>query len=347
MIVKLLKSKLNRDGYLDPPMKESAFTPFFRVENSFMNMILLADAREGKGFTLEEFNSIKKDLYEKQSTGNHEVHLMTLFLFDNELPEIDEYMSWGINCQTDELIVNDNNVEDFYGLRAYLEEFLLSAKALIASGDMKAIERSLRTSEEEEKYEKSIKRKPTPAIILVVTINVIIFLTQYVVGDAFTESGYMDSSLIRNGDYFRVITAMFLHANITHLFSNMVLLYFLGEMIEHLIGTAKTGIIYLLSGVLGNVVSYCYHVYVIGEDYTALGASGAVYGLIGVVVFLTIIKWEGLNIPLKRMVIMVAYCLYSSIVGSQIDVGAHIGGLIAGFILAAILCHKGGKTSES
>lgn len=346
MIAKLLKAKLNKDGYLEIPVKDSAFSSYLKIENSCINIILLADYREGTGFTYEECEKRKDELLNSKNDGQREIHLITIYLCNNAEPDINDYMSWVINCRTGQLIIKDENIADFYGLKGYLEEFLVSSKALIASGDMQAIERSLRSTEENLRYDKLKEKKPAPAVIIFVTINVIIFLTQFVVGDAFTESGYMDSIAFQNGEFYRLFTAMFLHGDVTHLFSNMILLYFMGEMIEHLIGTPKTAVIYLISGLFGNVVSYGYHM-IMNDPYSSLGASGAVYGLIGTTLFLAIIKLKGLNIPIRRMVILVIYCIYSSIVGNNIDVGAHIGGLIAGFVLAAILCRQGGKKSES
>jgi len=76
------------------------------------------------------------------------------------------------------------------------------------------------------------------------------------VGEAFNEAGMMSSELIKDGQIYRFITAMFLHGGIEHLVSNMLLLYILGEVVENKLGSVRYASVYLLSGILGNVVSY-------------------------------------------------------------------------------------------
>ena len=120
-----------------------------------------------------------------------------------------------------------------------------------------------------------------------------------------------------------------------------------GEMVENKTGSVKYGIIYLVSGIMGNVVSYMYEI-ISGVRYVSVGASGAVYGIIGALIYLVLRKTDGLNIQIKRLILMVAYCVYSSFATAHVDFAAHLGGLLFGFVITALLCPKGGNAkSES
>lgn len=92
----------------------------------------------------------------------------------------------------------------------------------------------------------------------------------------------------------------------------------------------------MLSGVIGNVTSFCYEM-ISGMRYTSVGASGAIYGIMGAVVLLALKKRSRLNVTGRRLFIAVAYCIYSSFAMPGIDYAAHIGGLVSGFLLSSIL----------
>ena len=255
-------------------------------------------------------------------------------------------MCWLINKQTFELDTN-NKVEDFYGLKEDLSEWLISTKKLLESGDINEIGKQMMNQQEKEVYEKRKLKKPSPVSVTLVVVNTIIYLTYYIIGEPFMESGQMDSVLVGQGQIYRFVTAMFLHGGIQHLASNMILLYFMGEMVENKTGSFKYGIIYLVSGIMGNVVSYMYEI-ISGVRYVSVGASGAVYGIIGALIYLVLRKTDGLNIQIKRLILMVAYCVYSSFATAHVDFAAHLGGLLFGFVITALLCPKGGNAkSES
>ena len=93
---------------------------------------------------------------------------------------------------------------------------------------------------------------------------------------------------------------------------------------------------YLLSGIAGNAVSYLYEK-VSGVRYTAVGASGAVYGIMGVIICLAIRKVKGFEIPKQRILLALFFSIYSSFAIPNIDYAAHIGGMVAGLIAGLFL----------
>lgn len=342
MVVKLLDKHLQNQRYFVGKTKYPEITEYLKEESSCVNIIQIIDLKSDTELTYEQFLQQKKDLVEYIKK---DVHVMSLFFYDNYEQAInfvtDEYMCWLIDKKT--LVLDCNSrVEDFYGLREDLSKWLIDTKNLLDSGDLNAISDKLMNQQEKEVYENKKKKKPSPVSVTLVVINTIIYLTYYVIGEAFIESGQMDSYLIAQGQIYRFVSAMFLHGGIQHLASNMILLYFMGEMVENKTGSVKYGIIYLVSGIMGNVVSYLYEI-ISGVRYVSVGASGAVYGIIGALIYLVIRKTEGLNIQMKRLILMVAYCVYSSFATAHVDFAAHLGGLVFGFIITALLCPRGGN----
>lgn len=348
MVVKLLDKYLQDQGYVACKTKCEQITEYCKEESNCTNILQVIDYKEDSQIdcaTVEEQKNMALE------TANGDVHIMTLVFYDNLTNALslmqDEYMCWFIDKKELILADNFNRVEDFYGLKAELSGWLSETKALLQSGDVTAISDRLMSRQEKEVYEKRKKKKPSPVSVILVVVNSIIYLACYVIGDAFIASGQMDYELVGSGEIYRFLTAMFLHGGIQHLAGNMILLYFMGEMIEHKTGSGKYAVIYLLSGIMGNVVSYMYEM-LSGARYVSVGASGGVYGIIGAVAYLVLRKTKGLNVDPKRLLVMLGLCVYSSFATPHVDFAAHIGGLIAGFVITALLCPRGGKAeSES
>ncbi len=172
----------------------------------------------------------------------------------------------------------------------------------------------------------------SPAAFALVLINVIVFFVSLKLGDGFVSKGMMTYDSFAGGEKYRLVTAMFLHADINHILSNMMILYFAGELVESRVGPALFLCIYMISGILGNVTSYYYEM-ISGARYSSLGASGAVYGILGALFLLAVVKTKGLSINPKRILAVTVFLIYGSFSVPNIDFMAHIGGLISGFIL--------------
>ena len=150
--------------------------------------------------------------------------------------------------------------------------------------------------------------------------------------------------ILIEGDYWRLLTSMFLHGDgtvggdVLHLFFNLFALYQLGSLFEALFGTRRFLFLYFTTGVLASVASLTF------SPGPSLGASGAIFGIIGALVVSIkrsprfrhekwargvvqqLIFWIGANIVIGMSL-------------PQIDNAAHIGGLVAGFVLGALLPH--------
>lgn len=176
-----------------------------------------------------------------------------------------------------------------------------------------------------------------------VIINVLVFFVLDFSGE--TENGlYMlkcgaafTPLILENKEYFRLFTSMFLHFGIEHLSSNMLTLIFLGDMLEKMIGKARFVLIYFLGGLAGTGLSMAKEV-ITGDFSISAGASGAIFAVMGALVFL-VVRHRGRipGISSKKLVFMALLTLADGFFSTGVDYMAHLGGMIAGFILAAVL----------
>ncbi len=185
-----------------------------------------------------------------------------------------------------------------------------------------------------------------PCTIFLVAINIIVFIV--LTSQGMTEDGMF---LLEHGamyvprvtednEIYRLFTSMFLHFGFQHLMNNMVILVLVGWNLELEIGKIRFLIIYLLSGVCGNILSAWWET--LTADYAiSAGASGAVFGIIGTLLYVAIRNHGRIGeISGRGLVFMIAVSLYYGFTSSGVDNMAHIGGLLSGFILGILLYWK-------
>ena len=138
------------------------------------------------------------------------------------------------------------------------------------------------------------------------------------------------------GEYYRFLTSMFLHSGILHLVSNGVYLYYFGTRAEQLLGRARFLLLYLAAGLCGGICS------VIFNGWLAIGASGAIYGLLGAMLLLT--KKRGMRctgMSYSTMLILAVSAIGLGMLDANVDNFAHIGGLLGGCAVFWLMMRKG------
>ena len=174
---------------------------------------------------------------------------------------------------------------------------------------------------------------------LLVAVNVIVYLICTFTGNLLYNIGELDAAaVLLRREYGRIIYSMFLHAGIDHLFNNMVILFFLGAMIEKVTGHIQLLLIYLLSGIGANICSLLYKVMTM-DSMASVGASGAIFGLDGVLLAWILLDRQAMpDVTPRRVLLMIVLSLYSGFTAHNIDNAAHVGGLLTGFTAGALLC---------
>ena len=184
------------------------------------------------------------------------------------------------------------------------------------------------------------RRQELPIVSgILVAANVIVYLICTFTGDLLYNIGELDAAaVLLHREYGRIIYSMFLHAGIDHLFNNMVILFFLGAMIEKVTGHIQLLLIYLLSGIGANICSLLYKVMTM-DSMASVGASGAIFGLDGVLLAWILLDRQAMpDVTPRRVLLMIVLSLYSGFTAHNIDNAAHVGGLLTGFAAGALLC---------
>ena len=234
------------------------------------------------------------------------------------------------------LILYENSSPDFYSLKEGLEDTLL-----------RKIESENESSGFKDRTvgqylsELTWKSK-APMTVFLCLINIAIFIGLSLIGST-EDVGFMLSHgalypeyILKDGQYWRFLSSIFLHFGIEHLGANMLSLYIFGERVETALG--KTGLlsVYLFSGIGGGILSL--FISNLTHSYAAsAGASGAIFGIIGAM-FMIVIKNHGKfkELTTYKAALLIGYSLFAGFTGTGIDNAAHIGGLITGIIFGLI-----------
>ena len=182
------------------------------------------------------------------------------------------------------------------------------------------------------------KYKDIPIVsVSLAIINTIVFIVCIFTRDLLYDMGGLSvQGFLGQQEYGRLLWSMFLHVDTEHLFSNMIFLLFMGAMLEKETGHLCFTLVYFLSGLGGNVLSLVNKV-ISFDSSMSIGASGAIFGLDGLLLAMVLFSREYRNtVPPVRFIIMVVLSIYDGFVIGNIDNAAHIGGLAVGFVTGSI-----------
>ena len=185
--------------------------------------------------------------------------------------------------------------------------------------------------------------RETPATSFFLIANIAVYLVLGAIDTrAFTDLAH-DSflidwganvpTLVFAGEYWRLLTSMFLHVGIFHIGMNMLGLWALGRILEPKIGATYFSAIYLLSGLAGSLLSAITRN---GHLFISCGASGAILGIFGVAIVYAVKNKSRSEIPLSSLVISLVLTFGSGAV-SNVDNSAHLGGLLMGILMTMLL----------
>lgn len=180
----------------------------------------------------------------------------------------------------------------------------------------------------------------------VIAVNIIVFAVMSIFGNTLdtqymAEHGAMYPPYVaENGQYWRLFTSMFMHFGLMHILNNMVMLGAVGRIVEIAMGHVRFLIAYIVAGICGGALSYAVMLH--NNDYAvSAGASGAIFGMVGALVWIVIVNrgfYEGIS--RQQVIFMVILMIYYGVSTSGVDNWDHLGGLAGGFIISIVLYRK-------
>lgn len=182
-----------------------------------------------------------------------------------------------------------------------------------------------------------------------VTFGILIVLLAVFIGEIFMGGSENNYTLMKMGamsnyavvaghQWWRLFTAQFLHIGVLHLVSNAVIIYYMGQYMEPILGHIRFLIVYLFAGIGGNLLSLAFS----SDSAISAGASTALFGLFGA---MTAIGLRNMKNPLisflgRQAFVLAVINIALDIFAPNIDIQGHIGGFVAGFLLAIVVGDK-------
>lgn len=218
------------------------------------------------------------------------------------------------------------------------EEPLVVTPEMLA-GVEDAAEEATGTSDGREDFEAGIRYLP-PITLALIVLNAGMFVWQLSVGALDNEAtivafGALSRERVLDGEWWRLASASVLHGSAGHIASNVVSLYVIGIGLEHAVGGPRLAMVYLICGVGASLAS------VLSHATPSVGASGAIFGMMGAVIVFLVRHRERYEVRDKRVPLVVAvWAGVTVLIGIGIpfiDNAAHVGGLIAGMLVGLVL----------
>ena len=189
-----------------------------------------------------------------------------------------------------------------------------------------------KTIKNEKKLQKIFSPKKPVITYVLIVINLMVYLYGMLHGnDELIKLFGNNYELVQSGQIYRLFTCMFVHSDIMHILLNMYALYTIGPVVERYYGKGKYLFIYIISGLLGSVFSSVF----MSANSISIGASGAIFGLLGSICYFTYYYRATLQGILRGSIIpVIVINLAIGFLSPDIDLSAHIGGLIGGILVS-------------
>lgn len=351
-MIEKIQELLEAQGYL----KIESNVPFVRLyvqyELSSAKVIQVLDCIEEIPITVEQYTVFcSKSKEHIRDRGYETIDFLTLVVtpWINEARKfiLQDDHCWIVNSNNMSVILYENEPNDFYGLKGIIESVSpgKEPEPEIYHGE---VTDSAYTGyyDDSPRQVRSFSQEITPVNTAFVVINVLVFFAMSFFGST-QDVEYMLGhgamfvpAVIENKEIYRFFTCMFLHFGFMHLAGNMVVLMFLGDNVERAVGKFKYVLIYIIGGMIGSTGSFLYALNY-NPGIVSAGASGAIFALIGALLWLVIRNKGRLeDMTTLRMCVLIAYALYNGITSEHVDMAAHLFGLFGGFLVAIILYRK-------
>ena len=293
--------------------------------------------KEQFNFDIYKTTNVAKQI--KKKTLSWKMNVLNIFLDLNDdvkLDSINHIDNIKVN-DTEDLVHNETVVEAFPNI----EKDIINADNEVDLIVNVTNDINSKTAKENRKYEEVFKPKKIVVTYVLMAICTLIYILQ-ILFPSLTTLGDVNGALVRSGQVYRLVTGMFMHGSIWHLLCNMYSLYVIGCATENYFGKKKFLLIYLVSGIIGSMFSCIFN------TGWSLGASGAIFGLMGALCYFGYYYRLYMGKALYSEIIPVIILnLALSLIVSNIDFYAHIGGLIGGVFITMGLGIKNKTDKQS
>ena len=293
--------------------------------------------KEQFNFDIYKTNNVARQI--KKKTLSWKMNVLNIFLDLNDDVKLDSI------DHIDNIKVNDT--QDLVHNQIVVEAFPNIEKDIInADNDVDLIvnvtnDINSKTAKENRKYEEVFKPKKIVVTYALIALCTLVYILQ-ILFPSLTTLGAVNGSLVRSGQVYRLVTGMFMHGSIWHLLCNMYSLYVIGCATENYFGKKKFLLIYFVSGIIGSMFSCIFN------TSWSLGASGAIFGLMGALCYFGYYYRLYMGKALYSEIIpVIVLNLALSLIVSNIDFYAHIGGLIGGVFITIGLGIKNKTDKQS
>ncbi len=316
-----------------------------------LDIVAIYECPSGLEYTFEQVDNIDKQINKfYYSKGYNKVNLLGVMVTKNSENAknivVNRNNYWIIDSSNYRLIVYENYNNEFELIKKQIQSILSESKVDSFENSEWKEGSKQRNQVKPEVKKHYISKFISKYNTIIIIVNILIYLLVNIISIESGKEHLMQSGalywpqIVYEQEYYRFFTYMFLHANTNHLFNNMLVLFFLGDNLERAAGKWKYLIIYFSSGIIAGMVSMSYNMFN-GYNTISVGASGAIFGVVGAMANI-VFRHRGRleDISGRQMIMFVVFSLYGGLTSQGIDNAAHIGGLLAGFLLALIFYRK-------
>ena len=342
MQIEQIINQLQRHGFTRAVVTGKYVSVMLKVQQSEAYAVCLVECDYFSELDVSGYENmlrgIRSSLYRYEF---QDVHLLSVLYTENPDKVKDLIAAFGehwiLDRKEQKLLIYENQRASFLDAREAIEEGLQYDSVAMAEGVQKERQKRRRIKENWVTY-------------ALVFSNLMVFFFLMFQGDQTSakfmeDHGALSMDLVGKGFWqYRIFTSLFLHFGIEHLLNNMFTLVILGSYVERAMPKWKYFTIYLSSGFVGNLVATYYYLSQGQINVVCAGASGAIFGLMGALLWLVISNHGQVGqLSWMQVVFMLLLCTYLGFTDTSISNVAHIGGAVGGFLTAMCLVREKDK----